>query len=427
MNKNLLIVGASVRPLLASAVRAGFDICAFDMFADWDAQQLLNRDSRHGGKVPHGTIQKIDRFEDIVCSDAITTCDAALICGGMENRNDLVCRIAEQMEVLGPSPEQLERIADPIGVFEKLAADGFQVPETKSCRPGPEDNSGWLRKLENSSGGLGVCRAESGVLNHWRRGKAYFQQFIDGDSISALFVSSTDAHGEIQSRLLGVTQQLVGEKQFGADEFCYCGSIGPIQIAANHEVQIHKMGRYVASHYGLKGIWGIDFISNSTGCWPVDINPRITASAELFEALMLAYSSSMGGIVDLQVQSCRQHLDSHASLATTRSVSLNGSRFPWVEGKAVLYNAGSASVQVNESLFSRLRSIVDLRFFETSEPGFSIADVPCPGQTIGKGHPILTLRVRCQREDEVLTMLHRKAEQLCRLLGISKKARGLGR
>ncbi len=120
MSQRLLIIGASVRPWIASARRAGFQVCAFDFFADWDAQFWCGQEIQNRNQNPGGTIEQIDQFEDVFESQQWQTCDAALICGGFENRGDLIRRVTNRMPVLGTGPDQLKEIARPVELFCRL-------------------------------------------------------------------------------------------------------------------------------------------------------------------------------------------------------------------------------------------------------------------------------------------------------------------
>ncbi|WP_217551268.1 ATP-grasp domain-containing protein, partial [Pantoea sp. GbtcB22] len=77
----------------------------------------------------------------------------------------------------------------------------------------------WLRKPLKSGGGLGIRFSkpgESASPHH------YFQEFIDGTPMSALYGGTT---------LLGVTEQLIGEPWLHATPFAYCGNIALPELA----------------------------------------------------------------------------------------------------------------------------------------------------------------------------------------------------
>src|SRR5207244_13398430 len=128
----------------------------------------------------------------------------------------------------------------------------------------------WLAKPLSGSGGRGIRFAPA------RRAHTptYFQEFIEGESRSAIF-----RDGE----LLGVTRQLVGEPWLHAPRFGYCGSIGPIASSLSELDAWRKLGEFLMSWAGLRRIFGIDAIMRDGVPWLIEVNPRYTASVELIE------------------------------------------------------------------------------------------------------------------------------------------------
>ena len=103
----VVVIGASVRPLIASCLRAACVPVAFDFFADWDGQQLIH-DSDH----VDASLTKIERYEDLLELDFKKLGDVAILAGGAELRSDLVKAVSEQLPLLGPNAKSLTRIHD---------------------------------------------------------------------------------------------------------------------------------------------------------------------------------------------------------------------------------------------------------------------------------------------------------------------------
>ena len=413
------MVGASVRPWIAGGRRAGFQILASDFFADWDARFWLEKPVQGTGQRAENFLKPIQRFEDAFETDDWQSCQSALICGGFENRFDLVRRLGNRIHVLGPAANQLENIARSVDLFAGLRLAGFQVPETGLNLSPMAHPFEWLQKSFISSGGLGVQAVNPSQPLASKSAQTFFQEMISGESVSAVFVSVGDVNGaNAATRLLGISRQLVGDQTFGAAAFRYCGSIGPIQLTDDATQQISEIAKFLALKYGIIGVWGIDFIVNPNGVWPVDINPRLTASAELLDSLILNSESSLTGIVDVMVRACNPQAQRSRLPAELDCIELAIKQAPFVEGKAILFNRGRDPVKITSQLFSNLMSQFDEGFFETVKPGCSIADVPWPGQTVAVGHPILTVRVRCQNIDRVPLKLRDQAGQIYAGLGI---------
>ena len=80
--------------------------------------------------------------------------------------------------------------------------------------------------------------------------------------------------------LIGVTRQLIGAP---GSPFAYRGSIGPVTISERLKARLDLMGRVLASEFALVGLFGVDFILRDDEPWPVEVNPRYTASVEVLE------------------------------------------------------------------------------------------------------------------------------------------------
>ena len=111
----------------------------------------------------------------------------------------------------------------------------------------------------------------------------YLQERIRGEPGSIVFVA--DGRRAVP---LGVSRQLVGDPAFGGSGFRYSGSLlsgaAPVferepEIAA----AAARLAGAVTEAFGLVGVNGIDFIARDGVPWPIEVNPRYTASMELVE------------------------------------------------------------------------------------------------------------------------------------------------
>ena len=87
---------------------------------------------------------------------------------------------------------------------------------------------------------------------------------------------------------LGLSRQLSGDPGFGASGNCYCGSI----IAPADELFVKgrsvesaalALAHVVAAEFHLLGLNGIDFVAGDGIPYPVEVNPRWSASVEVAE------------------------------------------------------------------------------------------------------------------------------------------------
>src|SRR5207248_5873534 len=175
--------------------------------------------------------------------------------------------------------------------------------------------SRWLVKPLRSSGGTAIRVATAEDVVSPPRG-TYLQQYIDGDSLSAVFVAAGG-----RAMLLGFTKQLLG-RDFGLSRpFLYVGSVGPISLSDEDRERLHSLGDALAQRFGLVGLFNVDFVRNEVGLWPLEVNPRYSGSVEVLERT--------GGpsFVEAHIQTCQvSRLPDTVAVATSRFA-----------GKAVVY------------------------------------------------------------------------------------------
>ena len=148
-----------------------------------------------------------------------------------------------------------------------------------TSRPGltpeglPRDGT-WLVKPIASAGGRLVQHLDHATVPLAE--PSYFQQFLDGPSYSALFLAPREGSAE----LVGVTRQLLGTP---GSPFAYRGNIGPSPVPAPLMSRLRQLGNVLCSAFRLVGLFGVDYIQHDDEPWLVEINPRYTASVEVFE------------------------------------------------------------------------------------------------------------------------------------------------
>ncbi len=339
----LAILGASARAAAFSALDAGFEVVAADLFADSDLHARCPTTRIEDW--PHGFIGWL---EDQQVEGWIYT-------GGLENHPALVDRLATTRPLLGNAGEHLCLCRDP-KVLARLFADA-EVPFPMVLNSPPDDEEAWLIKSRTSAGGLGV--------DDWRGGEAgrsdYWQARIDGRAISAAYLAAGD-----EVALLGVTEQLIARNWTGARQYQYAGSVGPLAVSASTRRDIHNAGTAVAFGCRLVGLFGIDFVQDCAGrAWAVEVNPRFTASMEIVEAW------AGRSVVADHVDACL-----HTKMARWEEV-----QFFCYHGKAYL--------------FARR----DIRAAEFDPVG--LRDIPSPGTPIARGQPICTVLARASSYETV--------------------------
>ena len=317
---SLIIVGASARAAAFSALRAGRQPWCLDLFADADLQARCHVEAIPPTEYPRSLPARVGAAPP----------GPWIYTGGLENHPAIVRRIARDRPLLGHDADVLRRVRDPLRLADLFQSAG--VPHLVVRLTAPSDGRVWLVKPLAGAGGAGV--------RVWKPGdrlprKAYFQEFITGPSCAALYDGP---------RLLGVTEQLVGEPWLAAGQFHYCGSIGPLPLTEAQRTAFEHIGRALAGGCHLHGLFGVDFIQRDGVPLPVEVNPRYTASVEVLE-----YATR--GIV----------------------------------GKAILFARKPLTFPADGPWLDTLRQPGPIH----QMPAF--ADIPAAGQPIAAGWPILTL------------------------------------
>jgi uncharacterized protein len=369
----LLVAGVTTRALAVSAARAGFRVTAIDAFGDLDlraaAEVVLARPAQPG--------HAYGPMEAAAAGSALRV-DFAAYTSNFENYPEAVARLARGRRLMGNRPSTLLRVRDPIEVMRVLRRNGLAAPESRSLGERISRRGSWLLKPRKSGGGHGVAPWVPGARVPR---DCYLQRRVPGVSGSISFA----ANGS-RAVLLGLSRQLVGERAFGAGRFRYCGSIlgtesVPLFSRQNELLnQAVRVAEVVSAEFGLVGLNGIDFIACRGVPYPVEVNPRYSASMELIER---ANPVSMFAI---HAAACAGDL---------HPLSLSG---PMLHGKAIV--------------FARQDCVVSSSW---SAPSW-VADVPRPGEHIGKGRPICTVFARARSPAECRRRLIRRARMIYRVM-----------
>lgn len=308
--------------------------------------------------------------------------------GGIEFCDCVLDRIAETRPVFAMPNETVRFLRDPGRVFRTLKAAGHDVPNLFS--PGSDDSSmpdstcRWLRKDSNSSGGQSVCRLDQAEVKDALAALSpteYVQQEIKGLSCSATFLADGRGH----SRLVGCSFQLSGVAALNGIGFQFCGNAGPIKLFPSCEQQIISIERTLNRHCLLRGAWGIDFVLQQDRVFPIEVNPRLTASHELYDRNQPNTSCQVW-------EHCRAFGFDRVSPA---SVSLSGTPSVAADDftvRMVLYSDQTFVLdrQAHSILIGARRGLTG------DVTSFWISDIPDAGTTIAKGTPFCSLNISAE-------------------------------
>jgi predicted ATP-grasp superfamily ATP-dependent carboligase len=393
----LNIVGASARAAAFSARAVGFQPSCADLFADVDLQAVC-------------AAKRIENYPEDLAGWLHSAPHAPwMYTGALENYPDQIDELARLRPLYGNSGRALRSSRDPLFWSRALAEAGIPAPRVSlSSAELPRDGS-WMRKPLRSANGQNVSPwleqlSERGDEPSDVRGW-YYQERVSGIPVAAVFVA---ADGD--ASILGVTRQLLGgdwrkavesagasgedesptaskpwasaRRLIGAEEldelpFRYTGSIGPHLLSDEHFGMFERIGKVLAHACGLTGLFGVDAILNAQGVWPVEINPRYTASVEVLERASALRTS---GRRPRRLNSIEWH---EAACLFRRLPAALGQSDETTSGKLIYYAPRDVTFASNAARWAVERNLALTR------P--AVADLPAAGATIRHGHPVLTL------------------------------------
>lgn len=355
LSHDILIIGASARAAAFSAMRCGMRPHCADHFADRDLAAVCPVERIDVGR---GTEGFAAAAESLPPSPWFYT-------GGLENHPALVDRISRRHSLWGVGADVLRKVRDPLAVAEALAAAGIPAPEVRHDPKGLPCDGSWLVKPLASGGGIGIEPMVGPEIGHVPG--RYYQRRIEGIPFSAAFIG-----GGGRSRLVGVARQWIGEVP--GRPFAYRGGIGPWRRLGPELIGwLRELGNCLVSAFGLVGWFGVDYVLRGEVPWPVEVNPRYTASIEIHE---LATGRSL-------VSEHRAACEGRGELAPDFRKS--DRRRARVVAKWIVY--APRRMVVPEGAWDGEMAV---------DPGVlpAIADIPAPGVCVEAGEPLMTILAR---------------------------------
>lgn len=357
---DVLVVGASARAAAWSACHAFERIAACDRFGDSDLREVATT-------LVTPTLRRKDvatRIRDQKWFEGPRSV-AVLPAGGMENQPTLWKWLERHADFWGTKWQDVRQVRDAKLVAKMVRPLPIRCPENRHAGEASPRSGKWLLKSRNSGGGIQVswwepARVASPTLELWPN-TDYLQEYIEGVDYSATFVAS---QGRVV--MIGVTRQLTGLSELGAQGWWYCGSVGPVPLESTQRKLLENLGTQLAQKFRLEGIFGVDLRWDGQDWWLLEVNPRYPAGAEVLER------SSRQSVVEL-----------YAKARRGRPLIWEPSSGPLV-AKGIWFNRG-------ETLGPARLDGITASQAEAVPWGRSVADVPSVGTLIHPGFPVFSV------------------------------------
>lgn len=382
MQREVVVVGVSVRAAVQALARLGYRSIAIDAFGDWDTRQAAYR-THPIASYPQQIEGALQRYPGV----------PFLYTGGLENRPEWLRRWQRWGPLWGVPHHQVRALRDPRYLSEVLQRGGFEMPPIALTAP-REPAESWLRKARRSAGGYGVISGQFDPSRPQQVGRSpgYWQVRIEGQVRGGVFSASPAA-----CHFLGETGAIAEIWEPAASPstpFAYRGSWGPVPPCPTRVNWWRRLGNHLAEFFRLRGIFGVDVIWDGDCPWVLEVNPRWPSSAEILDRACGANCMEwhVGQFDAARRQSC--HMAQYSHFATRPSVGARQSapQPPTYAAKFVVFADQTRIASVDFCDWTRRQQAY-------------LADLPIPGSVVRAGSPLLTVFADGQHLDTLRQQL----------------------
>ncbi len=370
---SLLILANSGRAIAESAVRGGYRVTVIDAFCDEDTQAVADCWPTSHEFAQVDVDELIEEMEALFPEHPCGVVYGA----GLEQASSLLQQLSQRCRLFGNAPSVLEHLRNPRRFFSLLNRLRIPYPEVCFTPPYSEPEKSWLIKRTGSCGGQGVAYfdAQHSAADH----ATYYQRHLSGSAMSILFI----ANGE-RFRTIGYNRLGAGASIAPAP-FLYTGAVGQAQLQDAQRLQVETIVGKLVSELSLKGVNSLDFILNDDGIFVLDLNPRPSATLELYEHLL------SDGWIKHHIAACLGELPVLPIVGSTA-----------VHGHQIVY--APQTIQIPAGM---------------AWPQW-VKDRPSSGARIAEGQPLCSLFARGGSEEEVEAVLRHYRDEILQTLCLAE-------
>ncbi|MGZ8191036.1 MAG: ATP-grasp domain-containing protein [Methylococcaceae bacterium] len=262
----ILIVASSARMLAKAARNAGLKPLVIDLFADIDTQSHAEAFCQIPSLSQDYLTSTVDYFiKRYSVKHVIYAC-------GFEYYPESLRYLDSRLTLLGNRPDTFEKLQNKPVFFSTL--DKLKIPYPDVAFTAPNDTGNWLVKPMQGQGGVGI---KTYKLNDTTEPHVYWQKFQPGTQHSVLFL----ADGQ-HIQVIGFNTQWtirLSENQ----EFIFSGIINSCDLPDQQKLLISNWLKILVPVFELKGLNSMDFIQFGGKSYVLEINPRPSASMQLYD------------------------------------------------------------------------------------------------------------------------------------------------
>jgi methenyltetrahydromethanopterin cyclohydrolase len=251
-----------------------------DLFADLDTQDFAEDFRQVSSLAEQDLIAAVEYFIERY---AVTH---VIYGSGLEGYPESLRYLDSRLIVLGNDPDTFARQHDKQAFFSTL--DALDIPYPEVVYSAPDCVDGWLLKPMQGQGGVGIKRHHAGDETTV---PVYWQRFQAGTQHSVLLL--TDGR-DVQ--VIGFNSQW-SVRLSDIQEFVFSGIINSCELSVGHKSLITDWLKQMVPEFGLKGLNSLDFIHFDGQSYVLEINPRPSASMQLYdEGLLLRHIQACVGV-----------------------------------------------------------------------------------------------------------------------------------
>jgi predicted ATP-grasp superfamily ATP-dependent carboligase len=304
--ESVLVAGFNTRPLAYSLYKAGYEVYAVDFFGDLDLYpcvkdyliltKILSANyeiikNNYSEYLPNLILELLAKHPEtnylIIGSGLDDAFEERILILNEINRKNY------KIHNLNNSLDAIKKSRNIDYIFSFLKKLGYKVPSSTSYDEVKFKintlSYPFVFKKISGSGGINVYKIKnrdrfSFILNLLRTQDFNPKDWLVQEYIEGLPVSCTTISNGIESRVISINRQIVGEKFLNAPkEFMYCGNIVPANIFKEDKKIIAETSLRLSNELGLRGINGFDFVLKNHYPYLMEINPRIPGSIRVSE------------------------------------------------------------------------------------------------------------------------------------------------
>ncbi|TAK61892.1 ATP-grasp domain-containing protein [Methylobacter sp.] len=268
--ETILIVAGSARMLVQAAKNAGLKPLVIDLFADLDTQGYAEDFRQINSLAEQDLAPAVDYFVEHYAVEHV------IYGSGFECYLESLRYLNSRLIMLGNHPDVFAGQLDKQAFFSIL--DQLNIPHPGVVFSAPDYADDWLLKPMQGQGGFGIKRYHVGDN---AKTPVYWQKFQAGAPHSVLFL----ANGQ-QAQVVGFNSQW-SVRLSETEEFVFSGVINSTDLSDAHKAVITGWLKQLVPVFGLKGLNSLDFIHADDCSYVLEINPRPSASMQLYDQDLL--------------------------------------------------------------------------------------------------------------------------------------------